>query len=193
MATACLLSDAYPGSSLIASSQTQHTGSKIRGYDEISSSQFGTSLTDTGSTYPENDTHNNSQPIITKVIGGNNNNISNIGTKSNISQKIIEYRLYLEQINNERQYVSAQLQLFHKQLESIDSPSTRVSFPTSDEVFGKISRAKYQNSSNHMLNQIGNFFTSNGLGDDSEATMLNLLFALFLVVIGYLMASRKPA
>ena len=197
MVDGCLLCDAYPQTVDVASTATRtqplmgSSSSTIPGID-YNESMIGTSLTDTGNTYKENDDtiHMN----ITKVLDGNGGNrgMSTMSSKSNISQKIIEYRLYLEQINNEKQYVAAQLQLFHKQLDAIVSPSgtpyigthySDVNLPTS----------KSDNSSNNKLNTIGNFFTGTGTsaGDLNEATILNILFGLLIFVTGYLIASKK--
>ena len=96
-------------------------------------SDFGTSTTHANDVILEN--QNDHVPISSKVIGGDtryddsdddprgeshNDGLTNSYTRtSNLTQKIMEYRLHLEQINNEHNYVTTQLNIFNKQLDSI--------------------------------------------------------------------------
>lgn len=141
--------------------------------------------------------------------------------QASITQKIIEYRLYLEQINNERQYVSNQLAIFDKQLESemsLGVPSAQhlnqiPHTPFGTHPYGELSpplgqpqmrsplgeptlncfplRGK-QFPSNNLLDYFTQFFTRSEIGEHNnpDVTMVNLMFAAFLVFIGYLLASK---
>lgn len=205
----CPLSDAYTNMSKSSNvSYDMGSSSKLNGYD-FNTQTVGTSLTDSGNTYKEN---NNAHGPITKILDQTDRGLdggypaSNIQTKSNIEQKIIEYRLYLEQINNEQQYVSAQLQLFHKQIDSMSSPlefleadsATHGDFMEGYNYTNNVgsvnpsghSRHMVDNSLNHMLNKFGRFFSSGHGNDQYDMAFLNVLFAFFLVIIGYILASR---
>ena len=204
----CLLSDAYSNISKSSNvSQDIGSSSNMDGYD-MNTQTFGTSLTDTGNTNEYND--NNVHGPITKIMDHTDGGyqVSNIKSKSNIEQKIIEYRLYLEQISNEYQYVSAQLKLFHKQIESITSPldfiqSQADSATQQNSIEGynytnnigslkpSVHRPRVDNLFNDMLNKFGRFFSSGHGNDQYDMTFLNVLFAFFLVIIGYILASRQ--
>lgn len=128
--------------------------------------------------------------------------------QASITQKIIEYRLYLEQINNERQYVSNQLVIFNKQFESEMSsaqhlnrvphtfthPSGQLQMrsPLGETTLNSYPLPGKQFPSNNLLDYFTQFFTQSKIGEHNnpDVTMVNVMFAAFLVFIGYLLASK---
>tara|TARA_Y100000389_G_C17454642_1_gene517248 strand:+ start:1142 stop:1714 length:573 start_codon:yes stop_codon:yes gene_type:complete len=115
--------------------------------------------------------------IASKTInhGPRDNGSSTINKKKNeISKKIVEYRLYLEQLNNERKYVESQLEVFQKQVDSLKIEST-----TKDDI----------TPTKEVTRQLTPFLPQQIGLDDSES-IINILFYIFLILFGYLLAYR---
>ena len=149
---------------------------------------------------------NDHNSISTKIIPSSqlpSNKLENLSGSNNFSgsrhseliDKIHEYRLYLEQINNEKTYVIAQLEVFKKQLKPDNHPLGAAELVGLNPSFNNEQGGQLKNLAKpvgHPVDNIGNnigLFFKNISGDDS--VMMNVLFGFLLICIGYMIASRS--
>jgi len=134
----------------------------------------------------ENGTNSlNASQISVKAINteSRTNTLENINEKRSIlSKKIVEYRLYLEQLDNERRYVESQLEVFQKQLNELKEQSLNSKQETAAAV------NVFQENQRPLRNKIRIPSSIDPIGD-SESIM-NILFYIFLILFGYLLAYR---
>tara|TARA_B100001287_G_C22668062_1_gene523842 strand:+ start:1147 stop:1740 length:594 start_codon:yes stop_codon:yes gene_type:complete len=102
--------------------------------------------------------------------------------KVEIERKIIQYRLYLEQLSNERNYVQSQLRIFSKQLETLNNKNLSVGEQPvmQNNPLGTGLQPAYKKEPLNFLHYSNNM----------ESNMISLLFYLFLILFGYLLCYR---
>ena len=175
------LDEAYPGISNRAEGTqrcntttvgTSSTNVLTKGHSEIQNEHTSLDSTD------------NSEISVKAIDPSAAKELHSIDSKRmSLSKKIVEYRLYLEQLENERKYVESQLNVFQKQLNE-----TKESIPVvnSNSPLG----TQEQNINSSMIRHSQNFpFFIGPTGEQSESIM-SILFYIFLVLFGYLLAYR---
>lgn len=153
-------------------------------YETVASTNVLTKGYDqTQNEYNSLDSTDNSE-ISVKAIDPSNNILESVDSKGiSLSKKIVEYRLYLEQLENERTYVESQLNVFQKQLDETKESAPVVNSNSSLDNQGQKTNSSIIKNNPNLPLLIGT------TGEQSEYIM-NILFYIFLVLFGYLLAYR---